>query len=275
MDRNTALENNKLLSVVARSKIVPDPETGDLKLSPSSYNTYARLEHAKKLPERKRELNSTVPLPLSVGSILRGLVNRSTTSSRISGQQIALDLIRKGEKTWVYTTYSFAHVPLYQFLRMVMNAAGSDAASNMTDAQRVVEDGAGAVDDECELEQEDDENDDERITFSNRPITDKDTIADHYMLRPNELESLSLYDFVQCCRLEPTKAATNYAQHSEADNSVTPEQVHLRHAGVTGMGNDDECDGEITTVDIAQESHKSDAFLHEINPPFRAALISE
>ncbi|KAI9152679.1 hypothetical protein H9P43_009475 [Blastocladiella emersonii ATCC 22665] len=99
-------------------------------------------------------------------SILRGLVNRSTTSREINGQQIALDLIRKGEETWVSTTYIFAHGPLYQFLRMVTNAAGSDASGNTTDAQRVGEDGAAAVDDERELEQEDDENDDERITFS-------------------------------------------------------------------------------------------------------------
>ncbi|KAI9151121.1 hypothetical protein H9P43_009736 [Blastocladiella emersonii ATCC 22665] len=128
-------------------------------------------------------------------SILRGLVNRSTTSREISGQQIALDLTRKGEETCVYTTYSFAHVSLYQFLRMVTNAAGSDAASNTTDAQPVGEDGAAAVDDERELEQEDDENDDERITFENRPITDKVTISDHYMHRPSELKSISLYDF--------------------------------------------------------------------------------
>ncbi|KAI9188643.1 hypothetical protein H9P43_000064 [Blastocladiella emersonii ATCC 22665] len=328
-------------------------------------------------------------------SILRGLVNRLTTSREINGQQIALDLIRKGEETWVSTTYIFAHGPLYQFLRMVTNAAGSDASGNTTDAQRVGKDGAAAVDNERELEQEDDKNDDERITFENRPITDKVTISDHYMHRPSELKSISLYDFVWCCRVEPIKPTTNRSQQSvpdnnadngnmprakrgrhaeprykfrgthaavgklvvamraakvvpvpllnkqvsqssdigstesramismilfktfrainkvapargetwsqtldlfkstleqgsdrlrwinnfrdyvdtspgklvddsEADNSATPKQVDLRRAGGTGMGNDDEADGEIMPVGIAQEAHGKDAFLHEI-----------
>ncbi|KAI9159517.1 hypothetical protein H9P43_008857 [Blastocladiella emersonii ATCC 22665] len=113
-------------------------------------------------------------------------------------QQITLDLIRKGKETWVYTTYSFAQVPLsYQFLRMVTNAAGLDAASNMTDEQRKSKDGAAAVDDDRnrDREQEDDENVDVRVTFSNRPITNEVTIANHDMHRPDEPESLSLYDF--------------------------------------------------------------------------------
>ncbi|KAI9188262.1 hypothetical protein H9P43_002653 [Blastocladiella emersonii ATCC 22665] len=185
---------------------------------PTYYITKYVAKHAKKL--RECELNSAVPLPLLVGSILPGLVHCSKTSREISGQYIALDLIRKGEETWVYTTYSSAHVSLYQFL--------------CTDAQRVGENGAAAVDDERELEQEDDENNDEHITFSKRPVTNKITIADHYMYQPSELESLSLYDFVRCCRMEPIKSATNRLKQSVPDNDAgngnAPRAKRGRHA---------------------------------------------
>ncbi|KAI9152630.1 hypothetical protein H9P43_009426 [Blastocladiella emersonii ATCC 22665] len=120
------------------------------------HNAYALLEHAKKL--RERELNSAVLLPLSVGSILRGLVNRSTTSREISGQQIALDLIRKGEETWVYTTYSFAHVLLYQFPRMVTNP------TTLRQSTMIVGSSSRTTN--------------QHITFSNRPITDKQSVPD-------------------------------------------------------------------------------------------------
>ncbi|KAI9168300.1 hypothetical protein H9P43_007672 [Blastocladiella emersonii ATCC 22665] len=351
--------NGKTIHEVTLIKLVPDPETGELKAV-----TYLAMTAAN---------------PANVMYYITNYV----------AKQIALDLIRKGEETWVSTTYIFAHGPLYQFLRMVTNAAGSDASGNTTGAQPVGEDGAAAVDDEREREQEDDEIDDERITFSNRQITDKLTIANLYMHRPNELESLSP------CRVEPIKAATNglhqsvpdddaddgnaprakrgrhaeprfkfrgmhaavgklivamratkvvpvplfnkqvsqssdigstesramismilfkpfraidevvpgrgetwsqtldlfkntleqgsdrlrwinnfrdyvntspgkLVDDSEADNSATPEQVDLRRAGGTGMGSDDDGDGEIMPAGIALEAHNNDAFLHEI-----------
>ncbi|KAI9148630.1 hypothetical protein H9P43_010111 [Blastocladiella emersonii ATCC 22665] len=131
------------------------------KVPPSLYNTYALLEHARKLRQRELNLGEPLPLPLPVGSVLRGLVNPSTTSRETSGQQLALDLIRNDDE----------------------------------------------IDDE-----------EQQITFSNRPITDKVTIADRYMHRPSELESL--YDFIWCCRVEPIKSATDRSQQSVPDDDA-------------------------------------------------------